>query len=231
MISDKIVDMPLFIWEPVPALCVPAELEGLYRAAGEVEIVSPNAEELAGYFTNKSSVTTQLDMAEDILNQGIGVSRRGWLVVREGSKGCSAYSRRSRFNLRAYHIAEEASFNKVVDPTGGGNAFLGALGGALCGTVRSVAAVEELLGHHPDKSMSSFKSSEPRRILRALLYATVAASFVIEQPGMPRLSHEGPTEGFWNGETFEHRLALYVSRESSHIMKLLKNLGSCTDDN
>ncbi|KAI1384876.1 Ribokinase-like protein [Hypoxylon trugodes] len=93
--------------------------------------------------------------------------------------------------LPAYHIGD-AGKDKVVDPTGGGNAFLGALAVAL---------------------------ARGKSLEEAAAWGSVAASFAIEQVGVPVLtSEEGEgdekTEELWNGvnvnerfEGFKNRLA------------------------
>lgn len=41
---------PMFIWEPVPDLCVPEELDTCRKALDYVDIISPNHAELCGFF-------------------------------------------------------------------------------------------------------------------------------------------------------------------------------------
>jgi len=41
---------PLFIWEPVPDLCVPDQLEACRAALRYVDVISPNHTELCGFF-------------------------------------------------------------------------------------------------------------------------------------------------------------------------------------
>jgi hypothetical protein len=41
---------PLFIWEPVPDLCVVSELGACRKALDYVDVVSPNHAELCGFF-------------------------------------------------------------------------------------------------------------------------------------------------------------------------------------
>jgi len=82
--------------------------------------------------------------------------------------------------IPAVHMESE----KVVDPTGGGNAFLG--------------AVAVSLGRGED-------------IEEAVLWGSVAASFAIEQLGMPRLEGDGDEET-WNGENVSERLRAFKER-------------------
>ncbi|CCC08298.1 hypothetical protein SMACR_01846 [Sordaria macrospora] len=83
--------------------------------------------------------------------------------------------------LSAYHT--DAS--KVVDPTGGGNTFLGGLGVAL---------------------------ARGKSIEEACAWGSVAASFAIEQVGVPELGRDGEGREVWNGERVEERLRGYVER-------------------
>ena len=66
--------------------------------------------------------------------------------------------------------------SKVIDPTGAGNAFLGAF------------AIGMLDASNPVDKLSN-----------GIMYGTVAASFAVEQVGLPKLEVvEG--EELWNGE-------------------------------
>ncbi|TLS29571.1 hypothetical protein PpBr36_01282 [Pyricularia pennisetigena] len=87
--------------------------------------------------------------------------------------------------LPAFFQPQDAAQGRIVDPTGGGNTFLGALTVALA----RGKAVED-----------------------AAVYASVAASFAIEQIGMPTLGVD--SEGFetWNGVRVSTRLAEYSKR-------------------
>ncbi|KAK1780129.1 Ribokinase-like protein [Copromyces sp. CBS 386.78] len=83
--------------------------------------------------------------------------------------------------LPAYHT--DAA--KVVDPTGGGNTFLGGLAVAL---------------------------ARGKSIEEACAWGSVAASFAIEQVGVPELGTDGEGSETWNGERVEERLRGYVER-------------------
>ncbi|CBX99249.1 similar to PfkB family carbohydrate kinase (Mak32) [Plenodomus lingam JN3] len=170
---------PLFIWEPVPDLCIPEEAENCLIALKLVHVVSPNHGELGGFFGNDTNGKDAVDfrLVETLCSQwvesGIGPDSNGASVVRCGKDGCLVARRGVQKWLPAYHQSAE----KVIDPTGGGNAFLG---GLAVGLVRGDAepAIENLE--------------------EAAIWGSVAASFAIEQVGMPVLSYtpEGET---WNG--------------------------------
>lgn len=105
----------------------------------------------------------------------------------------------------------------MVDPTGGGNTFLGALAQALGGNVNPpVSKIETALADAVTR-VSRDAWENMRRLLNASIYATVAASFVIEQPGMPMLERATSGKEYWNGESFEDRLVTYLAREKDYI--------------
>lgn len=98
------------------------------------------------------------------------------------------------YGLSVWIPAYHTDASKVVDPTGGGNAFLGGLG------------VSYARGYCLEE---------------ACRMGAVAASFAIEQVGMPSLSFKksgeqswdgGSTEEFWNGASVKRRLKVFESR-------------------
>lgn len=237
---------PIFIWEPVPDLCTPDELLNCTNTLPVVDICSPNHTELAGFMgddgldpeTGEIS-TVAVERACEQLLASMPLQSFS-LVVRVGAKGCylaknggrkrqrdatSSTKRRKKHYIRgglqpdtdmealfagllqdedglvareeievdpglekwipAYH--QDAS--KVVDPTGGGNTFLGGLAVALA------------RGHGLEE---------------AAAWGSVAASFAIEQIGVPVLERLANDEGTitekWNGETLEKRLDAFQAR-------------------
>ncbi|QSZ35690.1 hypothetical protein DSL72_006812 [Monilinia vaccinii-corymbosi] len=89
--------------------------------------------------------------------------------------------------IPAFHQAVEGGESgKVVDPTGGGNAFLGGLAISL---------------------------ARGRGIMEASCWGAVAASFAIEQVGVPELGvEEGGGEETWNGVLVDERLTEFMGR-------------------
>ena len=83
----------------------------------------------------------------------------------------------------AYYQSGEG--DKVVDPTGGGNTFLGALAVAL---------------------------ARGKSIEEACAWGHVAASFAIEQVGFPVLSVDEEGRETWNGVRVEERLKEFQER-------------------
>ncbi|KAJ2968195.1 hypothetical protein NUW58_g10272 [Xylaria curta] len=74
---------------------------------------------------------------------------------------------------------------KVVDPTGGGNTFLGGLAVAL---------------------------ARGKNLEEAAAWASVAASFAIEQVGMPVLEHDEEGREIWNGVRVDERFEEFKTR-------------------
>lgn len=188
---------PLFIWEPVPDLCIPEEFDNCLEALKHVDVVSPNHGELGGFFGADTNGTGHVDfrlieqLSSRWLTSGIAQDGSGGIVVRCGKDGCLVTRKGLQKWLPAYHQSSAA----VVDPTGGGNGFLG---GLAVGLVRA--------GGSP-----SIQNLE-----EAAIWGSITASFAIEQVGMPSLSHSAEGER-WNGvrvddrlSEFKHRLAGYI---------------------
>lgn len=216
---------PLFIWEPIPDLCTLAELEAFWEAARLVDVVSPNEGELSAYFgvQNMTDIvkSSGLTVADEVMRMGIGSAGKGMLVVRTGSRGCTTFSTEGSLQMRAYFLPNDskASSNRVVDPTGGGNTFLGGLCKALVGdTSPSTEQIMQMI--NTDRNIKEGRETMKRkeRIAAALVLANIAASYAIEQPGMPVLSYDAGKEA-WNNEPFEDRVKAYIARERSHILE------------
>jgi len=178
---------PLFLWEPVPDLCVPEELETCRRALQLIQAVSPNHMELAAFFGLSANRGEDVDKevvekcAADWLSTGIGPDGSGAVVVRAGKDGCYFATRRESKWLPAYH---EPGTGRVIDPTGGGNGFLGGLGIGL---------------------------ARGKHIEEAAIWGSISASFTIEQVGMPTLTQHLDGER-WNGEKVQDRLSAFLQR-------------------
>lgn len=93
----------------------------------------------------------------------------------------------TKFNVNGSRPIGSHGNPKVVDPTGAGNAFLGALSVAL---------------------------ARGRSLEEAALWGSVAASFVIEQVGVPKLGWDDRDGGSetWNGERVADRLRHLAER-------------------
>ncbi|EAT87060.1 hypothetical protein HBI56_140060 [Parastagonospora nodorum] len=183
---------PLFIWEPVPDLCIPEEYENCLRALKHVDVVSPNHGELGGFFGENTNGTDNVifpkieQLCDQWMQSEIGLDGKGGIVVRCGKDGCLVVRHGVRNWMPAYHQSAE----KVIDPTGGGNGFLGGLAVGLvrAGDAPGIENLEE-----------------------AAAWGSISASFAIEQVGMPILASDGQGET-WNGVKVEDRLAEYKNR-------------------
>lgn len=227
---------PMFVWEPVPDLCTPDELLNCTNTLPLVDICSPNHAELAGFMgddgldpeTGEIS-TSAIERSCEQLLASMPLQSFA-LVIRAGEKGCyiARNGGRKRQNRRqgeepkrrkvyvkgglrpdtdmealfagllqdeegaiareeievdpgierwipAYH--EDPA--KVVDPTGGGNSFLGGLTIAL---------------------------ARGMNIEDAVACGSVAASFAIEQVGVPIIGKDEQGLETCNGVRVDDRL-------------------------
>jgi hypothetical protein len=189
-------ERPMFIWEPVPDLCVPDEYDNCLKALKCVNVVSPNHGELGGFFGKDTNGKEHVDyqLIEQLCDQwttsGIGQDGKGGIVVRCGKDGCVVSRQEMRTWMPAYHQSAE----KVVDPTGGGNGFLG---GLAIGLVRG-------------------GQSGIANLVEAATWGSISASFAIEQVGMPTLGHDGVRET-WNGVVVEERLAAFKKMLARYV--------------
>jgi len=87
--------------------------------------------------------------------------------------------------IPAYFQGGEEGEHKVVDPTGGGNGFLGGLAVAL---------------------------ARGKSIEEAAVWGSVAASFAIEQVGVPVLGANDCGQETWNGVVVQDRLEEFKTR-------------------
>ncbi|KAK4204835.1 Ribokinase-like protein, partial [Triangularia verruculosa] len=230
---------PLIIWEPVPDLCTPEELLNCTNTLPLVDICSPNHSELAG-FLGSSGVTPEGEIDTAAVERGceqllasmplqsytlvIRAGEKGAYIAKNGGRKRSANPNKKKKIvghrggltaetdmealfagllmeegqegvvareeievdegiekwLPAFHTDKE----KVKDPTGGGNTFLGGLGVAL---------------------------ARGKGIEEAVAWGSVAASFAIEQVGMPLLLVDEGGET-WNGERVQDRLDSFIER-------------------
>ena len=113
--------------------------------------------------------------------------RGGMVVVRAAEMGCFVKSRAGSVILPAYHSllgkVTENSPSEVVDTTGAGNSFLGAF-------------AVELMRSSGD-------------VIRAACAGNVAASFVVEQIGLPAMKFSEEGVELWNGEEVLARMTDY----------------------
>ncbi|KAL3494494.1 Ribokinase-like protein [Aspergillus germanicus] len=206
---------PVFVWEPVPDMCTPEEQQRFLEACREVDIVSPNDLELGMMFGQPSwSEESEFGkrIAEKILASGIGPHGEGHLVIRAGKDGSYSYSRGQRLWLPAYHQPVASGESAVVDPTGAGNSYLGALAQGMISKGRDAAkVVDSVLGESANwRSTTTTAQGNQTSFPTALILATIAASFVVEQIGVPRQSTSQEGKELWNETEFTERVRLYT---------------------
>ncbi|KAK2062031.1 PfkB family carbohydrate kinase [Colletotrichum caudatum] len=175
---------PLVAWEPSPIGISDREDDHM-RAVGWSDICSPNDHELLRMMGVGEGPGIPYNRALDLpggLTSAPGTSGGGVTVIRCGDQGCLTVRRGAGPVWRPpFH---DYGSPRVVDPTGAGNAFLGAFAVAFART--------------RDEALAS-------------AWGAVAASFVIEQIGPPG---RGVVDGkeVWNGEGFEDRLVQYEAK-------------------
>ncbi|KAF8309633.1 Ribokinase-like protein [Clavulina sp. PMI_390] len=189
---------PICVYEPIPDRCVPEELPPLKAIISGIDILSPNAEEALSLLSTDGNASNPAQpspaLIEAAAQKFISFGARA-VVIRSGALG--AYCLKARQDgvwipafFSATDVGKESELpnsptdhQSVVDVTGAGNAFLGGL----------VAGLELSSGD----------------LVEACLYATVSASYTIEQKGLPILTTSGqtPANEIWNGSHPSERLA------------------------
>ena len=216
-LSPDIFETPLVVWEPMEHCCRPSELPSVFEAMEFADVFSPNHRELSALFKEEnlgegSIAPRDLQRyCKTLLEQGFG-SKPSAVVIRMGEDGCYVASHTRGLTIPAYHTPlknvrqeDRASWeNKVADPTGGGNAFLG----GYC--------IGLLMKEWRNLGLTEFEG--------AALPGSIAASFAIEQPGLPKLTYREGKE-LWNGEQSLDRLDVMRKRvEQLDIAKVSSEL-------
>lgn len=181
---------PVVVFEPVPDGVSVEVREEMMGALGDVDVVSPNEMEFRAFFEDggdegvfDEKFMGLIRQVAEGMRRGVGSGReegRG-IVVRCGKRGSFTYSLSEDCGVwhPPYHMSQE----KVVDPTGGGNTFLGAVCVAL---------------------------ARGENVFEAAVWGNIAASYAVEQIGLPML--EEGSGNTWNGEVVEERLKGYRER-------------------
>ncbi|KAJ7937235.1 Ribokinase-like protein [Mycena leptocephala] len=179
---------PTVIYEPIPDRCVPEELGPLVKVLPQIDILSPNAEEALALLSLPLPPTKKMieEAAHKFLELGVGIDGKGCVIIRSGNMGaCVALKDKPTRWVPAFWTSKDE--HKIVDVTGAGNSFLGGLAAGL-------------LLENGDPYAASF-------------YASVSASFIIEQQGLPTISIvNGATQ--WNGDDPQRRLDQLRKREA-----------------
>ena len=192
--DERAIQEPVFVWEPMPDSCTPGKLDDILEAARYVDVVSPNHTELGALFAGLEEVQAletdimRMDACCEVFLGKESENRTKVVVVRCGKNGCYIRSGREHSMLPAVHQPGN-SREKVVDPTGAGNTFLG----GFC-----VGLIDE-----PLHGLTHLES--------AAVYGTVAASFAVEQIGFPEFKVVGNQE-LWNGQSAKDRIDEFLKR-------------------
>jgi sugar/nucleoside kinase (ribokinase family) len=182
-----------------------------------VDMVSPNELELGMMFGRpgwNEADPEDRKLVQKILHSGIGFDKQGILVIRAGKDGSYSYSLgRKGIWLPAYHETQPGQASKVIDPTGAGNSFLGALAQGMISEGRQGHQILDttLAGSSPWDKIKTRWGNEGQ-VPKALICATVAAGFVVEQIGVPTVSMAEDGRETWNGTEFTERLRIYTQR-------------------
>lgn len=165
MMHDKLV-----VWEPQAKSCSPDTFEEHKQlfTSGEVNVFSPNHAELQQFFPPGGVADTGFDkatvehQARAFLPSGkdINTTKVQCILIRCAEHGCYILSTSPSRQVSAWLPAfySQRKQHRVVDPTGGGNAFLGGFAMGYLETTNYVQAAK---------------------------YGTVAASFAVEVVGLP----------------------------------------------
>ncbi|KAK0737189.1 Ribokinase-like protein [Apiosordaria backusii] len=192
---NSVPAQPLLVWEPAPASCRTELRNEHLRAAKLVDVYSPNHTELLAAFQLGNATPTIFDcniiedLALQILESGVGPDGQGAVVIRCGEHGSLAVSQ--SYSARWFPAFYDSTSSKVIDATGAGNSFLGAL------TVKLV---------------------EGAGLTEAVIMGLVAASFSIEQIGLPERAVTDGTET-WNGVGVSSRVEEYQAKMKRLIGK------------
>lgn len=179
---------PTTVYEPIPDRCVPEQLSALIKVLPSISILSPNAEESLSLLSMPSPPTKENieEAAAKFLDLGIGEAGKGAVIIRSGALGAYVATREKGGKWVQAYWQDQA---QVPDVTGGGNSFLGGLAAGLIKCGGDVYA--------------------------ATCYASVSASFIIQQFGLPQMEVTKDGGTLWNGESPEHRLAELHRRHQS----------------
>lgn len=156
------VQPPVITWEPVPDLCTPEHLPQCLENLKRIQVLTPNAEEASRFFnheepTGKSELEALAAKFIPYLTSDSQFKTGSGIVLRCGALGCYTLSTGgvSRW-FPAYHNTSNGSSDKVVDPTGGGNTFIGSFTTAfvlsegnwaiasICGNIGAGIAIEQI---------------------------------------------------------------------------------------
>lgn len=145
---DRLGYNPLIVWEPEPDDCTDEMLTRCLPVLSRIDVLSPNAAECASFL----GLPEPLDKpgCEQVAIRFVPYMTKtpdSAVVMRCGALGCLLMTRTQTKWFPPYHTTN------IVDPTGCGNTFVGALAtglvksgdlqvGCICGTLAAGAAIE-----------------------------------------------------------------------------------------
>ncbi|KAL0089814.1 Ribokinase-like protein [Phycomyces blakesleeanus] len=187
-----------FLWEPLPWACLPKDLPGIKNAAQRVAILTPNHEEAAGMLgldlhemLKKNDIKSVVEDIAHQLYEAMRCSRKQSelvLVVRASKYGTVSLSDKHPLTWTPayWDYRNPSDSSHVRDVTGAGNGFCG---GYAVGWVDTDGD-----------------------LVKASLYGTVSASYMVEQVGVPLHRTIGEKEQWNEGPTPQERLSLLEKR-------------------
>lgn len=183
------------VWEPHPKSCVEDLLADHITVlrSGRITVFSPNHIELGTFFSESYAAFDRSaveDQAAYIWTAVQGNTPRSGprlqaLIIRAAQHGCLVLTGDISNAVWLPAFWSQSQQERVIDPTGAGNSFLGGLTQGWMNT-------------------DSW--------LRAACYGSVAASIVVENVGPPSLLVAGTLET-WSGVSPQQRVAEFLARE------------------
>lgn len=192
---------------------------------------SPNAEEALCLLSMPTKPTKELveQACGRLLDMGVGLDGKGSVIIRSGAMGACIGSRGQPYTwVEAFW--DENHSDRVVDVTGmycrrascsnrslttkitsgAGNSFLGGFGAGYVLSSGDVIQGTWTFTH------SCSSPTKPDISYAATLYATISASYTIEQAGLPKLTQVQEKHGhmveLWNGDSPQDRLRTLQDR-------------------
>lgn len=194
-IKHQIISNSVIIaWEPIPDCCTPEFLQQTIDILPHIDILTPNAAECASFFGQPEPINKE--ECENIAMKFIKymVKPNSGIVLRCGSLGCLLIeSKTLEYKWFPAYYDSKTTPEKIVDPTGCGNTFVGAF-------------ATTYVKYNKDFEL-------------ACIYATIASGACLEQHGLPKISKDKNGNDLWNGISFKERLLNYVNK--NQIKKII----------
>ncbi|KAG9048889.1 hypothetical protein FS837_011798 [Tulasnella sp. UAMH 9824] len=133
---------PVLVYEPFEGVCTPQEYPKLAAIMGDIDILSPNAEEALRMLEIPLPVTTT--KVEEAATTFIEAGVKLCVIIR--CAGLGAYALETGASGRGFWTPAfwaEKDIGRIVDVTGAGNSFLG---GLSAGLAKSGGDVKEGIG-------------------------------------------------------------------------------------